>query len=354
MIAASRRGAVVLASAVALSSLVTACTDPSDEGLLGSQEADRSFAGTAPPALGSSDGQPTRSALAAPDHLGPYERVEPTFGTEVAVTIEDGFRLIEANGLPDHGIGPFPDRPDAQPEATTRRYQFPADPVVLNRAAPVTTPGVAINGVPFAAGTEAVVNCGSGERYDIEASQGLDGPILDVGNGRLDDDGTYRYHGPPILLLASLLAGDGAGEGVGEEGGEGPDLIHVGFAADGHLVYVSRTGAFRPGYHLATEPRTGSDCRSDDQPVLLEGTTPDGTYRSDWLFDPEVGDLDPCNGLTIDGEYLYVLTDTHPRTPRCLVGDVDDPDRGDRNDGGGGAGGGGGDGGAGGGGASGA
>ena len=49
------------------------------------------------------------------------------------------------------------------------------------------------------------------------------------------------------------------------------------------------------------------------------------------------GDLDECNGIEIDGEYAYFLTDTFPYVPRCLMGEAT---TGEEEGGGGGPGGG--------------
>ena len=143
MTAAPRRGAVLVGSALLVAGLATACTGRSDEGTLGSEEADRVFSGTAPPALGATDGRATRSSLARPDHLGGYRVSDPTHGTEVTVTIEGGFRVIEANGVPDHETGlPGPASSPEPVAAGSVRYEFPAMPVTLGRAASVTVPAI--------------------------------------------------------------------------------------------------------------------------------------------------------------------------------------------------------------------
>ena len=61
----------------------------------------------------------------------------------------------------------------------------------------------------------------------------------------------------------------------------------------------------------------------DPSPVEVDGTTPDGTYGSDWVHDETAGDLDECNGTTIDGNYVYLVTDSYPFVSRCLNGEVE-------------------------------
>jgi len=52
----------------------------------------------------------------------------------------------------------------------------------------------------------------------------------------------------------------------------------------------------------------------------LEGTDPDGTYVLDWEYVPGLGALDECNGITIDGNYMYLITNDYPYIGRCLKG----------------------------------
>jgi hypothetical protein len=56
--------------------------------------------------------------------------------------------------------------------------------------------------------------------------------------------------------------------------------------------------------------------------VDIDNTTPDGTYSSDWVFNAHAGDLDSCNGIEINGEYAYLITDTYPYVSRCLNGEA--------------------------------
>ena len=70
--------------------------------------------------------------------------------------------------------------------------------------------------------------------------------------------------------------------------------------------------------------REGEDC-SYDRPghyldVAMQDSKPDGTFVSDWEFVEGLGDLDACNGTMINGTYAYLVTDTYPYVPRCLMG----------------------------------
>ena len=159
--------------------------------------------------------------------------------------------------------------------------------------------------------TAETATCASGETYRIEALQDLLDLGLDFNNAHVQPGGTYHYHGLSDLLTAAFDNGD--------------DLVLVGFAADGHLMYVSLTDAYATSYELSNEARSGTACLHSRRAGItldLDGTVPDGTYGSDWIYSEGTGDLDECNGTVIDGQYVYVITDAFPYIPRCMMGEV--------------------------------
>lgn len=76
------------------------------------------------------------------------------------------------------------------------------------------------------------------------------------------------------------------------------DMFDLGL--DFNNAHVQPTGEYH--YHGASE-------------LLIDA------YESDWVFDEEDGDLDSCNGTTIEGQYVYLVTDSYPYVPRCLNGE---------------------------------
>ncbi|MED5420842.1 MAG: YHYH protein, partial [Pseudomonadota bacterium] len=50
------------------------------------------------------------------------------------------------------------------------------------------------------------------------------------------------------------------------------------------------------------------------------GGTYDGTFRDDYEYVPGAGDLDECNGMTVDGVYGYYITDAFPYIVACFRG----------------------------------
>ncbi|MFK7805437.1 MAG: YHYH protein, partial [Anaerolineae bacterium] len=60
--------------------------------------------------------------------------------------------------------------------------------------------------------------------------------------------------------------------------------------------------------------------------TLVFGPEKDGTVTSDWDYDASYGDLDQCNGITVNGEYIYLITHDYPYVSRCLMGEfTEDP-----------------------------
>ncbi|MEM8745074.1 MAG: YHYH protein [Actinomycetota bacterium] len=243
---------------------------------------------------------------------GSYELIDEEFGTMVTVTVDGDTRSIESNTLPDHETGEFPNagNPNAISEQD-RSWEFAATGVDTGTITSVREFGVAVNGVKFEPGTGESVTCASGENYRIEALQDVYDLGLDFNNAHVQPDGEYHYHGISELLV----------DGYDSD----QDLVHIGFAADGNLVYYSKSGAYSPSYVLTDDARTGTDCVAsgpDGTLVDIDGSAADGTYTSDFVFDESAGDLDECNGITIDGQYVYLATDTFPFIGRCVMGEV--------------------------------
>ena len=250
------------------------------------------------------------------DYTGSYTLADKEFGTMTTVTVADGVRTIVSNALPDHEVGEFPNpgNPNTISEQDAS-YEYPADPVYVGSATNASTPGVAVNGVKFEPATAETVTCESGETFRVEALQDIYDLGLDFNNAHVQPTGEYHYHGISELLANAYSTDE--------------DLVHVGFAADGFLMYYSKSGAYSPSYSLAADARSGTDCVGSmalgAHAVEVEGTTADGTYAADWRYSADTGDanlyLDECNGTEIDGTYAYVITNEYPFISRCLNGE---------------------------------
>ena len=87
----------------------------------------------------------------------------------------------------------------------------------------------------------------------------------------------------------------------------------------------------RPGGEAARERwvRSGEERAAQSGCTLKQGERPsgdadpggayDGIYNSDYEF-TDAGDLDECNGMTLDGSYGYYITDSYPWVMNCFSG----------------------------------
>ena len=251
--------------------------------------------------------------LTESSYLGNYQLADESFGTMVTVTVEDGTRTIVTNALPDHETGAFPNQGNPNViSAQNLTWTFPTEARYVGEPTATRTSGVAVNGIKFEPGTAETVTCTTGETYRVEAIQAIFDLGLDFNNAHVQPTGEYHYHGISQLLVDAY--------------DDDSDLALIGFAADGHLMYYSKSGAYTSGYALSTTARTGTGCDMSTpnapDPGVLDGTTPDGTYTSDWVFSTANGTLDECNGTVIDGQYAYIVTDSFPYISRCVMGDV--------------------------------
>ena len=137
------------------------------------------------------------------------------------------------------------------------------------------------------------------------------GPVgfgTDSHNGHTQPGGLYHYHGNPNALFDP------------EETNQGSPVI--GFAADGFPIY---------GPHYL-DPQTGEMRHAVSGYTLKQGSRPegksspggsyDGTYIQDYEF-TNAGTLDECNGMTVNGQYGYYVTDSYPYVMGCYAGTPD-------------------------------
>ena len=245
-------------------------------------------------------------------YLSDYTLYDEEFGTSVEVTISNEVRTIVSNAIPNHRTGSFPN--PGNPHTITEQnkiWNFPLNGVYTGTAKDVREPGVALNGVKFEPGTAETVTCNSGEVYRVEGLQ-QDFPLgMDINNAHVQPSGEYHYHGVSELLIDVFSNSN--------------DLVLIGFAQDGFLIYYSKSNNYKSSYQLSSIPRKGTNCTvslRNQQDLDLEGTTPNGTYTEDWNYIANSGELDECNGAFINGQYAYVITNEYPYFPRCLMGEI--------------------------------
>ena len=242
----------------------------------------------------------------------------------VQFTREGNKLKVEANGIPKHRVGTFPNRynPNRIDEQslsiTLTLSQEPAtEPIPLHNSSSFGPPnqpfGIANNGVLLDPGTAEFYLGDRRADWNYEALGGAVPLGLDENHGHVQPNGSYHYHGLPKGLLNQL--------GV-QEGSHSP---LIGWAMDGHPIFALY------GYKDPKEPKSGvKKLRSSYR--LIPGKRDessgnprgahDGAFARDYEYVPGLGDLDECNGRYTmtkdfpDGTYAYFLTEDWPVIPR--------------------------------------
>ena len=252
------------------------------------------------------------------DYFGAYDLNDTQYGTKTKVTIEGNNRKMVTNSLPNHATGTFPNKGNPNTiAAQSITYTIPLKPIFIGKPVWARQPGVALNGVKFEPETAEAFVCETGERYRIEAFQTLVDLGLDSNHAHVQPTGAYHYHGIPTGLV--------------KKQDDGRDLVLVGFAMDGFPIYYSKSGKYTSSFKLSTKSRTGDVCAyntpKESLSKELNGTNPDGSFVSDWEYVKGQGDLDECNGIILDGKYIYLVTDNYPYAGRCLMGEFKEQQR---------------------------
>lgn len=267
----------------------------------------------------SHDGTPNHShdtdhvVTSSNNYYGNYDLEDATFGTKTKVSIVGDTRIMVTNSLPNHDTGAFPNPGNPNtiaPQDIT--YSFPLIPKYTGKAQWMREPGIALNGIKFEPQTAEVVVCDTGENYRVEAIQDVIDLGLDFNHAHVQPTGAYHYHGTPTSMISKFDTGQ--------------DLVHIGFAHDGFPMYYSKSGQYKPSFKLLDGTREGEDCTYDNPHQHMDiavGGHHDGTYGSDYEYVAGYGDLDECNGITIDGKYMYLVTNQFPYVGRCVMGEVE-------------------------------
>ncbi|MEP5152810.1 YHYH protein [Planktotalea sp.] len=206
---------------------------------------------------------------------------------------------IVSNSIPNHSTGQFPNKgnPNTIREQTISAC-LPLEPTKSDTPQPGRTVGILENGVVIRPGTADYYDASSPRGHSRDASSGwnLDGMGaremlgLDDNNAHVDHTGIYHYHGVPEPVVQTS------------------EDTRIGWAADGFEIHYVGDDA-RPSYML----------KGGTRPTEPGGAY-DGTYNEDFEFIAGAGNLDQCNGATMDGTYVYFATDAYPYFPRCLWG----------------------------------
>ncbi|MEM6288450.1 MAG: YHYH protein [Bacteroidota bacterium] len=236
------------------------------------------------------------------------------FDADFVVVSGNGSCTFSSNAIPNHDFnatGRFATPVSAQAQT----YFVPANPTPAAAATALSLQydnAVFLNGVKLDLLAAGCFGVGDGRtgcndldapyRYDPMGPGSLFG--TDEHNAHTQPDGTYHYHGNPKALF--------------EEANPTAPSPVIGFAADGFPIfgsYISDEGTIRAAtssYRLKSGTRPGGP-----------GGAYDGTFIDDWEYVDGSGDLDACNGMTVDGVYGYYVTASYPHVLGCFTGTPD-------------------------------
>ena len=141
----------------------------------------------------------------------------------------------------------------------------------------------------------------------------------DTHNAHVQPDGMYHYHGNPMAMFQSDCTTVSSASPL------------IGFAADGFPVYgscINDNGSIRSAqssYQLKAGARqavSGYTTPSAGTGSIVSANY-DGQFRGDYEYVAGLGDLDECNGMTVDGQYGYYITNAYPWVLTCYSGTPD-------------------------------
>ena len=282
----------------------------------------------------------TNRSVDCGDYVNEYD-ANPTdlqnalpFNADVLISVTDSTCTISSNSVPNHDFnddtaafsggaaGATISPQESFAHTITRTPGFAPSPTFISQA---VKNGIFLNGVRLdilSAGCyrptdaqadesgEIAIGCSSDSAWLLDPLSTESKFGADLHNAHTQPGGLYHYHGSPVAMF---------------DDNPGPDGSPViGFAADGFPIYGpyffdEASGAVRKavsGYTLKSGSRGE---RSDTNP----GGEYTGRYNDDWEF-TDAGDLDECNGMTVDGQYGYYVTDSYPWVIKCLMGTPDD------------------------------
>ncbi len=236
------------------------------------------------------------------------------FDGSVVVTAGVSTCTLTTNGIPNHNFNDATAAFASNVAEVNRTFEITRAPALAaspTALALATWDGVMLNGVVVDLLSAGCWGVGDGKigcnnistpyRYDPMGPGSNFG--ADANNAHPQPDGTYHYHGNPNAMFD------------GFPGGAGSPVI--GFAADGFPIY----GSYFYDGSSVRKAASGYTLKSGNRPDGPGGTY-DGTFLDDWEF-TDAGDLDACNGMTVEGQYGYYVTDTYPWVLGCHSGTLD-------------------------------
>ena len=254
---------------------------------------------------------------------------------DVTISVSGGKCIFASNAIPNHDMGQ-----DADFKSTVLAqdvtYEIAASPAKalsptynIWKASVVLLNGGIVDILPAACYDEGnmplgdeMIGCGPDLlehpwRYDPMSP--LNDFGTDIHNAHVQPDGTYHYHANPMAIFNSDCPTASSASPV------------IGFAADGFPVYgscIDDNGSIRSA-------QSSYQLKAGARQAVSGYTTPaagtgniasanyDGQFRGDYEYVAGSGDLDACNGMTVDGQYGYYITNAYPWVLACYSGTPD-------------------------------
>jgi len=246
------------------------------------------------------------------------------FGASIEIESDPTECTLTSNAIPNHDFNDATAAFATAVSATSRTFTITRSPAMAASLSPLSQmsyDAVLLNGVvvdllsagcyrpndPMADTSGNVqIGCSTNTPWLLDPLGPGNGFGADAHNAHTQPDGTYHYHGNPEALFDDA------------PGPNGSPLI--GFAADGYPIYGSY---FHDGVTLR-KALSGYTLIPGMRPSgpLDPGGFYDGQYIDDYEF-TDAGDLDECNGMVVDGEYGYFVTDAYPWILNCFIGTPD-------------------------------
>ncbi len=243
-----------------------------------------------------------------------------SFTGNLSIAVSNGTCTFTSNGIPNHDFGQggaFATQASAQ----SHTFRVPASPQkgATNTALTLEYDNaIMLNGVKvdiwaaacYKVGDEKIGCSNINQPWRFDPMSPLNNFGTDNHNAHTQPDGTYHYHGNPKALFDFSKA---------------TESPVVGFAADGFPIfgsYFNDKGAVRkaePSYRLKAGSRPTGTTNGTQNP----GGTYDGMFRDDYEYVAGLGDLDECNGMTVNGVYGYFITEAFPWIINCFKGTPD-------------------------------
>jgi hypothetical protein len=263
------------------------------------------------------------------DYAASVLDIQRSLGFELDVSITAGSDSCDlvSNNIPNHDFNDASAHFASNVATVGQQFSIPRNPQLAATVTPLEQRvynGIMLNGVPLdllSAGCydpespqadadgNTPIGCTTADEWLLDPPGTASGFGVDAHNAHVQPNGSYHYHGNPNAMFDDYPGPDGSPV--------------IGFAADGFPIFGSyfydlNSGSVRTavsGYTLKNGDRPGG---TGDP-----GGVYDGTYVDDWEW-TGAGDLDVCNGMTVEGQYGYYVTDSYPWVMACHSGTPDD------------------------------